>query len=437
MSNPNPTSNPAGGQPAPDAPSAPAETTGTAAAASGPSSAGNLTFETNLVREAKAEPLEGHTVVVLERVGQAGEKFHSLLEPGDDRPRQGVIAFLLKKPNIYFAYAVDGSKHRLLRFSAPVQMSERAHSFKLGFNLWYRASDPQLLVAARTSDPLKLVRSKIVEVISAEMSDLPWTSVWQSFRAAADVVVAGTLTTLRAFARDYGIAINSLELRAEFSESAVAAEKEIVDIRDRTRVNAERLRAMQALKNERSDLRRGNAVREEEDRTLLAGRELQDVIRNETRDKVAERIRSANSLYEVAEVQRSIGVMPALPLYGLAPQAGMQAGASPLGLGGGHAAAALTSGADAASVVLGELVSLTGFQPRSQARRVRGAVLHVVAGVLAEDDTGHDSPELAAWAARARLAIQGVSSLAQSQADALQALADPAQLRGRLDPSQS
>src|SRR5688572_17898075 len=101
----------------------------------------NLTFDEKLIREHRAEPLEGHTVVVLERVGDAGEKFHSLLEPGARRPRPGLLAMFLGRPNLYFAYAVDATSSRPLVFTQHVAMSERGREFHLQFTLWYRVSD--------------------------------------------------------------------------------------------------------------------------------------------------------------------------------------------------------------------------------------------------------------------------------------------------------
>jgi esterase/lipase superfamily enzyme len=193
----------------------------------------NLTFDELLIRPHKAAPLEGHTVVVLERVGETGEKLHSVLEPGAERPRQSLTSSLLGKPDRYFAFAVDTSKGRSLSFTEHVETAERAHGFELHFSLWYRVADPRLLVSVRESDPLGTVRRKVAEVITGEIAELPWPDVWHSFRAASEFVVSGTLAGLKAFARDYGLAITSLRLRPTFPAGATEPDREIHGARER------------------------------------------------------------------------------------------------------------------------------------------------------------------------------------------------------------
>ncbi len=345
----------------------------------------NLTFDEKLIREHKAEPLEGHTVVVLERVGESGEKFHSLLEPGDDRPRQGLIAFLRGKPSVYFAFAVDASKHRLLNFSSQVEMAEHAYDFELHFSLWHRVSDAQLLVSTRASDPLELVRKKVIEVITEEMAELPWASVRHSFRAESDSLVARTLAEIKNFARDYGIAINSLRLRATFPERS---------------------------------------------RVIGARETLHDRIAHETTEKYAEFIGGTSSVDELREVQAKMsGASPAL--VGIHVYNDSNGGHA---LGPGNTAPlALPPGGNGLPSVLADLVTLTQGLTDGQRRLVRGILLHVVAAVV-EDDSTRFSAVLTDFARRARVAIDDAADLPASHADALQAMADPQRLHQRLYP---
>lgn len=129
----------------------------------------NLTFEEGLIRAHRIEPLEGHTVVVLERVGDAGERFHSLLEPGTAPPRNG-LRRSFGTPARYFAFAVDASKARLLDFTEQVEMAEGAQAFEVHFSLFYRVSDPKLLVTVRNSDPLQRVRRQVADVVIGEVA---------------------------------------------------------------------------------------------------------------------------------------------------------------------------------------------------------------------------------------------------------------------------
>ncbi|HYR10421.1 MAG TPA: hypothetical protein VEQ60_21785 [Longimicrobium sp.] len=386
----------------------------------------NLTLDENLIRPHKPEPLEGHTVVVLERVGEEGEKFHSLLEPGAERPRQGLIAYLLGKPNVYFAFAVDASKHRALSFSEQVEMAERPHNLELHFSLWYRAADPELLVASRTTDPLARVRRKVAEVITEEMAELPWDDVRHAFRAASSSVVSGTLPELKSFARDYGIAITSITLRGKFPPGAIAADTEIHAVREKGRVVRARMEVGEDLKNHRSNLRRENAGRDEEDRADAARREFQDMYVREMKDRVGGLIREAPGIVELGDLQRGISGMTGLLGH---PSSN---GPAAIGAGNGHPQPVLPPGGSGLPAVLAELVTLTQLSNDGQTRLVRGSLLHVVAEVVA-NDSSQVSAALADYARQARTAITDASPPAD-RLQALRALADPQQLRQRLYP---
>ncbi|HEX6751038.1 MAG TPA: hypothetical protein VF092_27360 [Longimicrobium sp.] len=389
----------------------------------------NLTLSEKLIREHKAEPLEGHTVVVLERVGESGEKFHSLLEPGSDRVGGGWLRALLGRSDRYFAFAVDASKARPLRFTEHVEMAERAHDFDLHFTLWYRVSDAQLLVAARDIDPLLRVQTKVAEVVTEEIAQLPWAEVWHSFRTASEFVVSGTLPELKTFARDYGITLTSLRLREQLPREATAVERKIHETREKGRYVDARRTVGRELKNRESDRRRENAARDGEDRADEARRERQDTVTRTTTETIGKLIATATSMEELAEIHASLGTgeehtSPLLSRH--------RNGSCVLGPGNRESLAALPAGSSGLPGVLSDLVTLTDqLGLRSQRCRIQGALLHVVASVLAED-AGQVTARQADHAREAQQALAEAPQMAPGRFEALQDLADPQQLRARL-----
>lgn len=387
----------------------------------------NLTFDETLIREHAAEPLEGHTVVVLERVGEAGEKFHSLLEPGDDVPRKTLIDYLRRKPTAYFAFAVDASRHRQLSFSAPVQMAEHAHDFELQFSLWYRVSDPQVLVAARTGDPLGRVRTKVVEVVTEEMAELPWTDVWHAFRATADRMVEGTMGTLKAFAREYGLSIGSLRLRARFPDDDVAVEGEIHRLRQRGRVEREGIDVEHEVQGHRRVRMLESAALADEEAVVVARRRHREAVAQATTETSARLIRESSSVVDMGDVHAGLSG-PAWNGFAIHVHDGTSGR-----LGAGNSALPAPQGEAGLPGVLADLVAQTQFRPDAQCRRVRAALLHLVAAVVA-DDSLQLSPRVAEHAGQVRAEIDAATHLPRSQSDLLHALADPQRLRQRLYP---
>jgi esterase/lipase superfamily enzyme len=173
----------------------------------------NLTFDEGLIREHTPEPLEGHTVVVLERVGESGEKFHSLLKPGDELPWQITLAASLRRPHLYFAFAVETSRVHRLTFSERVAMPNRPDALEVQFTLLSRVAVPRLLVSTRESDPLKRVRDRVAEVVASEAGALDWRPVRDSSDAVTASVPPSTRADLQAFAERYGIHILELQIR--------------------------------------------------------------------------------------------------------------------------------------------------------------------------------------------------------------------------------
>jgi len=383
----------------------------------------NLTFDQNLIRPHKPEPLEGHNVVVLERVGAEGEKFHSVLESGGDPPSPGLLAWLLNRTNVYFAFAVDASQGRPLDWEESVQMSERAHGFVLQFTLWYRVADAQRLVAAREQDPLERVRRKASELITEEIAELRWAEVWHSFRPAGERVVSSVLHDLKTFAKDYGLAIASVKLKPKFSEDAARYDRDAYDARQQGELLKTRMAVADDVKTHRWDLRRNAADRDRDEQDAARRAKLEDTVF----EKYGDFLRGATSVDDLAYVARSLPVGSSGALPG-APQP------AALPPSNGHVVQSLPAGAagDALPEVLSDLLTLTGqLNIDVQRRQVQAALLHLVAAVVAQDSP-QVTPEQNGYSRQAQTALATATHLPPDYLERLRELADPKALRPRL-----
>src|SRR5437764_4270709 len=101
----------------------------------------NLTFVHKIVKLHTIDPLEGHTVVVIEKIGEAGEEFRFEIEPGQRVPKTAADLFRWLRGgrgrDRYFAYAVTNNQELRLKYTAPVKMDDQAHTFTLIVNLGY------------------------------------------------------------------------------------------------------------------------------------------------------------------------------------------------------------------------------------------------------------------------------------------------------------
>lgn len=387
----------------------------------------NLTFQEGLIRKHEPEPLEGHTVVVLQRIGEAGERLHAVLEPGSDRVRGSFILSMLGRPEVYVAFAVDEAHSRLLTFEEHVRMAEHAHDFHLHFSLWYRASEADVLVGAREADPLAVVRRKVAEVVVEEMADQPWTDVWHAFRATAERVVRDTRAELQAFAGGYGIHLVELKLRANYPKEVLATEVTVRDLKAGARVQIAKIEVDREVRRVGRGITREDAGEVQEEDALLASRALNRATMAAYTDKVSELIRSAADPAEVRRVQTQL-------LGGTGGPAGRPADGPLLAPGGtnGSRDAALPTGSFGLPAVLADIVAVT--QPLVDARRrtIRALLLELVAALVA-DDTPVTSDE---QAARARKVQDELSPgrIDEDQREALLPLADPDHMRARLYP---
>ena len=226
----------------------------------------NLTFIQKVIKPHTVDPLEGHTVVVIEQIGEAGEEFRFEIEPGQRVPKSGIDLFKWLRggrggPN-YFAYAVTDDPRLRFKFSVPVKMDTQAHSFMLVVAVDYRVASPRLVVTRRNADPIQKLREEISLRMQRELAWRSWISIRNEFREIEREAIAATLESLREFAARYGLEIRDLSLALELQdidfldvthEAAIDQQTEVT----KREAEFERLKVVEeskitAVKNERA-----------------------------------------------------------------------------------------------------------------------------------------------------------------------------------------
>jgi hypothetical protein len=422
----------------------------------------NLSFDERLIREHTPEPLEGHTVVVLEQVGQQGERLHSVIPPGGKPPRPGLLAWMLGTKR-FFAFAVEASPERHLAFPEHVVMADHVHEFDLLFDLHYHASDPSAVAANRNKDPLARIRRKAAEIVRREVSRLEWGEVWSGFQGAGERIVAVCIPELRTFAAPYGISINALYLTERMPEGA-------------TRVSRHELENQQTAAIAESDARRDVSITGSQEAVAIAQSDSAHRIEQNDLANILERAalkraahaatgttrlqdefvsamagaiqRVAGQLTTPEQFEELLGMKQTV-LRALGNGASADAAAIPEGTagglfgnggqvalpGGGTATAALpaTTSTGRLGGLLAEVAAATQkVKNRNQRLALSSALLHLVADVLVDE-----SGTAAAGSEHAERAASLIDVLAPApssqEADALRRLADPETLHELLD----
>ncbi|MBV9775108.1 MAG: hypothetical protein JO040_14240 [Gemmatimonadetes bacterium] len=385
----------------------------------------NQTFEERLVRDHPAEPLEGHNVVVFERVGESGEKFRTILPPGT-RLKQGLLGRLWPQGR-FFAVAVDASPDLHLDVNQHVVLEdEEAHRFDLLLDLYYSVSDPHLLASLRNRDPLGLVAERARQVIGRDVKQLQWTEVVFSFTASAQEVLRHRLPELKAFAAGYGIALRSLELGRLLPEEATRGARD-------TEADLDRI-----SRDERVGMARMESSRRMSDAENLhtLGAADMDAAAQEVREGA--RLRAAAVDVRISAMKQVAGGISTPDEFRAVFHTVLQPGpprvAGPGTLPGIHTdgAAALPPATGGLVALLHQVVSATQNVSGSGRRlELRSALLHLVAEVLLED-LG-ESAVRARYAERARQLFASLErSLVPHELDTLRALSDPVELERSL-----
>jgi len=380
----------------------------------------NRTYEERLVRDHPAEPLEGHNVVVFERVGTAGERFLTILPPGT--PLKRGLLDLVRQPR-YFAVAVDASADLHLGARTQVVLEDdEAHSFELLLDLYYSVSDPRLLAGYRNGDPLGRLGRRAHQTIGRDLAQLQWTEIVYGFGISAQEVLRHRLPELKALAAGYGIALRTVEVGRLLPEVYTAPAAQTAAELD------------QISRGERVDLARIEAARRIGDAQNLhtLGNADLDAAAQDARD--AARIRDAVVDGRVRAISRVAGDVSTPDEFQAVFQGSIQPGPTPFpppgtlpGLGP-DGPTTLPSATGGLLALLHQVVSATQSVSGSGTRlELRSALLHLVAEVLL-GDLGEPAIRTR-YAERARQLFAPLDqSLVPHELDALRALSDPLEL---------
>lgn len=385
----------------------------------------NQTFEERLARDWPAEPLEGHNVVVFERVGECGEKFRTILSPGTPLKR-GLLERLWPQGR-FFAVAVDASPDLHLDIGQHVVLEDgEAHRFDLVLDLYYSVGDPHLVASLRSRDPLGVVAERARQVIARDVKQLQWTEIVFGFAASAQEVLRHRLPELRAFAARYGIALRSLEMGRLLPEEATQGARQ-------TEADLDRI-----SRDERVGMAKMESARRMSDAENLhtLGAADMDAAARDVRDTA--RIRAAAVDGRVHAMGVVAGEISTPDEFRAVFQGSIHPGGAPAAApapppgSGVSPGGALAAGAGGLSALLQQVVSATQIVSGSVRRlELRSALLHLVAEVLLED-LGEPAVR-ARYAERARQLFATLErGLVPHELDALRALSDPAELERSL-----
>ncbi|HEV7920515.1 MAG TPA: toll/interleukin-1 receptor domain-containing protein [Thermoanaerobaculia bacterium] len=191
----------------------------------------NLTFERGLVKPHKIEPLRGHTVVVLERVG-AGEEVRYDLEPGRRTLSKGIFRelFAKRRSDHYFAFAIPKAEFRDA-YSMVVTLYTGA--IRLDIDVSYTVTDARRLVARRNDDPLRGLRDEIETAVRSGFSLQSSLSVENALGNVRQLV-EGRPEDLQRFAADRGLRLDKLALCREFEVTAAVSRPWLDELRRKT-----------------------------------------------------------------------------------------------------------------------------------------------------------------------------------------------------------
>lgn len=185
----------------------------------------NLTLKSEIVRPVlEVNPIPGHDLVVFERIGTDGHRFHALLPP-DQEMRKGLLGTLgLTK---FVAYAVTRDSDLRYEFTRDVTTWDQAGSFTLRCTLTFGVSNPRLLVEQLARDPLKRLERIAGDLFANAASRVNWVTIEnqglaferqvlssQSVDAAG--VQGSNLTILREFATGRGFKLRDVNLSVVF-----------------------------------------------------------------------------------------------------------------------------------------------------------------------------------------------------------------------------
>jgi hypothetical protein len=377
----------------------------------------NLTFAQKLLKPHTVDPLDGHTVVVVERIGTAGEEFRFEIEPGQRLPRSGVDLFRFlrgkSRNDKYFAFAVNGDPELRATFSAPVSMDDHIHDFHLLVELAYHVSAPRLLVQRRNDDPFKKVREELSAALRRGFAPRHWETVCGDFRDVEQEVVDQLLGPLVHFASRYGLAVDHVGLEPRLNDGDVApwVEAERIEATKTTvQLQGELERARLTVQSETAtlgdrlahDRRLDTKMREHDVETLTLTQQLQRAQLVDATD-AHNRNRLVGDAYTEAAVVaiKTAGGAIRTPAELLQVMSAMRNASEQMrAIGGGSANIGLISSgtpeaqSGAAAILADMLATTEQIRCSLPARRqLQSAILHLIAELLRDDEADDEIVE--------------------------------------------
>lgn len=379
----------------------------------------NLTLEQRVLKpHVGVKPVEGHTVVVMEKLDGTGEEFRFALKPGETAPTEGFDLFqrlLGRRNDRYFSYAVTDLANLRMTFSIDATLRSRIDTIALRITFGYHVSDPTALVIRRNDDPVSKVKEEIAGLLRAEFALHERDNVLLDFEGTARDVISTTRPAIREFATTFGIGVDFVTLDhtpspeelerlrqiRKAKDDKEAAEREadvkVTSINAGTKIgtaqaNSEQTiallktqhaAALQAKEQELAIANRMNAQ-------IVARFQRVDVLANALVNAGAEGIRLAGaSIQNPNDLARAIGALRAAlaemsPLtLGDAGEAALPSGSMPK---------LLTGAARGPASVVAEMLDETMELGLGLAERLRlqSAILHLIAELMLQREAAND-----------------------------------------------
>ncbi|MGA8808196.1 MAG: hypothetical protein WB973_09995 [Thermoanaerobaculia bacterium] len=195
----------------------------------------NLTLAQKVIKAHTIDPLEKHTVVVLERIGDAGEEFRFAIEPGQRVPKKwlGVILDLMRGRTLqdkYFAFAVTGDPDLRVHVSERANMEDHVHWVMLNIEIGYTVTDPRVVVTSRRHDPVRKLREEAARLMQRDVSWRNWNSVRDNVHDVARDIVAANRDPLNRFASQYGFRVHDLDVAVKIDDSFIIDKRTVATV---------------------------------------------------------------------------------------------------------------------------------------------------------------------------------------------------------------
>lgn len=194
----------------------------------------NLTVALGVLKPHVVAPLEGYTVVVLERVGESGEEFRYLLNTGQRPPTpsfrlRDLFGSWQRAPR-FLAFAVTDNPELRAFATVDVRTQIEAYSLAADILIKFHVSDPRLLVIRRTDDPVRQI-TREAESLVRNLARWNWPDVRHRFREVEGEILDAILPPLRQYSAHYGLGVFALSFSIRPSELELRLFREETELR--------------------------------------------------------------------------------------------------------------------------------------------------------------------------------------------------------------